>query len=75
VISVRMDARRALEPYVVLLTPEGDYLAESSDFLYETYAQVQDVTLPEDGVYTVVATRYMGAIGVSAGNYTLTVKK
>jgi thiol-disulfide isomerase/thioredoxin len=55
VISVRMDARQALEPYVVLLMPEGDYLAESSDFLHETYAQVQDVTLPEDGVYTVVA--------------------
>jgi thiol-disulfide isomerase/thioredoxin len=75
VISVYMDARPALEPYVVLLTPEGDYLAESSDFLYETYAQVQDVTLPEDGVYHIVATRYMGADGVSAGAYTLVVTK
>jgi thiol-disulfide isomerase/thioredoxin len=75
VVSVRMDARQPLEPYVVLLTPEGDYLAESSDFLYETYAQVQDITLPEDGVYTVVATRYMGTDGISAGVYTLTVTK
>jgi WD40 repeat protein/thiol-disulfide isomerase/thioredoxin len=75
VISVRMDARHALEPYVVLLTPEGEYLAESSDFLYETHAQVQDVTLPEDGAYTVVATRYMGALGISVGNYVLTVTK
>jgi WD40 repeat protein/thiol-disulfide isomerase/thioredoxin len=75
VVSVRMDTEQALEPYVVLLTPEGDYLAESSDFLYETYAQVQNVTLPEDGVYHVVATRYMGADGVSAGDYTLTVTK
>jgi thiol-disulfide isomerase/thioredoxin len=75
VISVRMDTEQALEPYVVLLTPEGDYLAESSDFLHETYAQVQDVTLPEDGVYTVVATRYMGADGISAGDYALTVTR
>ncbi len=75
VVSVCMDALRDLEPYVVLLTPEGDYLAESSDFLYESYAQVQDITLPEDGVYTVVATRYMGADGISAGAYTLAVTK
>jgi len=81
VISLVMEAELAplngdgLEPYVVLLTPGGDYLAESRDFLYEPYAQVQDITLPEDGTYVVVATRYMGAEGVSAGAYTLVVTK
>jgi hypothetical protein len=79
VVSARVDAEPApsggytLEPYVVLLTPEGEYLAESRDFLYEPYAEVQPVTLPEDGAYFVVATRYMGADGISAGEYRLTV--
>ena len=62
-----------LEPYVVLLAPDGSYLAESSDFLYETFAQVGGVELPEDGMYRVVATRYMGIDGVSSGDFTLTV--
>ena len=66
---------RDLEPYVVLLSPSGEYLVESRDFLYETFAQVQSVTLPEDGTYTIVATRYMGRFGISAGDYTLTVTK
>jgi hypothetical protein len=66
-------AGRDLEPYVVLLTPDGEYLAESRDFLYEPFAQVQEITLPEDGIYFIVATRYMGAVGISAGEYTLTV--
>lgn len=68
-------AGRDLEPYVVLLTSDGEYLAESRDFLYETFAQVQEITLPEDGIYFIVATRYMGALGISAGEYTLTVTK
>jgi hypothetical protein len=68
-------AGRDLEPYVVLLTPDGEYLAESRDFLYETFAQVQEITLPEDGNYFIVATRYMGEYGISAGEYTLTVTK
>jgi thiol-disulfide isomerase/thioredoxin len=87
VVSVVMDAEllphgdaagdqldvSTLEPYVLLLGPDGDVVAESSDFLYEVFAQVEDVTLPVDGVYTVVATRYMNVDGISAGNYTLTV--
>jgi thiol-disulfide isomerase/thioredoxin len=87
VVSVVMDAEllphgdaagdqldvSTLEPYVLLLGPDGDVVAESSDFLYEVFAQVADVTLPADGVYTVVATRYMNVDGISAGNYTLTV--
>lgn len=63
----------ALEPYVVLLAPDGSYLAESRDFLYEPYAQVQSVELPENGTYQVIATRYMGIDGVSSGDFVLYV--
>jgi thiol-disulfide isomerase/thioredoxin len=66
---------RDLEPYIVLLTPGGEYLAESRDFLYEPFAQVKDITLPEDGTYFIVATRYMGEDGISAGDYTLTLTR
>jgi thiol-disulfide isomerase/thioredoxin len=62
-----------LEPYVVLLAPDGSYLAESSDYLYESFAQVGGVVLPEDGMYRVVATRYMGIDGVSSGKFIVRV--
>jgi hypothetical protein len=77
VVTVRMDALSVrtqvytLEPYVILLTPDGRYLVESSDYLYEPFAQVQNITLPEDGLYTVIATRYMGAEGISQGEFRL----
>lgn len=80
-VSVRMEAHPnalglfALEPYVMLFGPDGRFVAQSSDYLYEPFAQIEDVTLPQDGTYTVVAARYMGAQGVSSGTYTLDVYK
>ncbi|MBI5958032.1 MAG: redoxin family protein [Chloroflexi bacterium] len=77
VVTVRLEAlpvrmnTYSLEPYVILLTPDGRYLAESSDYLYEPFAQIQHITLPEDGLYGVIATRYMGAEGISQGEYSL----
>lgn len=80
VISVRMEADEVrpraytLEPYVVLYGPDGEFLVESADFLYEPYAEIGEFTLPDDGTYFIVATRYMGRYGYSSGEYTLTVE-
>lgn len=80
-INARMDAEEVrphthtLEPYVILLDAEGNFLAESADYLYEPYAEIRDFMLPEDGDYIVIATRYMGAYGYSIGGYTLRVER
>jgi thiol-disulfide isomerase/thioredoxin len=62
-----------VEPYLVLLAEDGTRLAESRDYFYENVASIESFTLPEDGVYVIVATRFLEADGLSAGKYELMV--
>jgi len=71
-IMIRMHADNSeLEPYIVLLNEAGERLGESTDYAYEPTATIQNITLPEDGTYLVVATRFLEADGMSEGAYTL----
>ena len=38
-------------------------------------AAIEGFSIPADGTYTIVATRYQENIGVSAGDYTLTLEQ
>lgn len=60
------------DAYVALLTAEGESLAENDDASFGTDSRLA-VTLPADGTYIVVATRFLEAEGFDQGDYRLTV--
>jgi thiol-disulfide isomerase/thioredoxin len=62
-----------LEPYLVLLDPNGERLTETTEYFYDLQAIIEDFTLPADGTYLVVATRFLEADGLSAGKYRLRI--
>ena len=69
-VSLREDSSE-LDAYLVLMTAGGERLAENDDAA-GTDAAVE-VTLPADGTYLIVATRFLEAEGFSSGDYTLTL--
>src|SRR5690606_27383362 len=72
-ISARLAADSSpLDAYLVLMTADGERLAENDDYDAGTDSQVE-VTLPADGTYLLVATRFLEAEGFSAGDYSLTL--
>lgn len=63
-----------LDPYLVLMTATGERLGENDDIELRTNTDAAlNVTLPGDGTYLVVATRFLEAEGFSSGLYTLTL--
>ncbi len=73
VVTVQMSADSlTLDPYVVLIQPDGERLAEGGDTNASRIAELT-ATLPEGGTYLVVATRFLGVEGFSGGDYSLTV--
>lgn len=61
-----------LDPYLAVLTPDGQtVLAEDDDSLGGTNATIT-YTFPEEGNYTIIATRYDVENGFSTGSYRLT---
>ncbi len=63
-----------LEPYLVLLDEDGNRIGESTDYAYEDVARITSIKLPADGVYLIVATRFLEADGLSAGPYRLSLQ-
>lgn len=59
-----------MDPYLVLLGPDGERVAENDDGPVHPNALIQ-TTLPESGTYVVVATRWLEAEGFAYGGYTL----
>jgi thiol-disulfide isomerase/thioredoxin len=73
-ISLIASAGSELDPYVVLMKADGTHIAENDDIdpgVIQNSAL--EVTLPEDGTYIIVATRFLEAEGFSAGSYRLVV--
>ena len=63
-----------LDPYLVVLGPDGERVAENDDGPEHPNAQVE-LTLPEKGTYVIVATRFLEAEGFSGGNYSLVLRE
>ncbi len=65
----------ALDPYVQLLDPNGDVLAENDDIAYpeRLSAALEGIEIPRAGVYTIRVTRYGFEAGDSAGDFALTL--
>ncbi|HEX3050436.1 MAG TPA: redoxin domain-containing protein, partial [Aggregatilineaceae bacterium] len=74
-VTVRMDAQGVtdLDTYLVLMTEDGTRLAENDDADDITTNSMITVPLPDDGTYTIVATRFLEAEGFAGGDYTLSV--
>lgn len=60
------------DPYLMLVSPDGEVIAANDDSEYGLNAQFQGVVLPSDGEYTLVATSY-GAD--QTFNYTLRLQQ
>ncbi len=72
-VTVQLSADAAsLDPYVVLIGPDSERLAEGGDVSATRVAEIT-ATLPENGTYLVVATRFLGVEGFYGGDYSLTV--
>jgi hypothetical protein len=77
--TVTIDMRVAnsnnnLDTFVILVGPDGQELASNDDVdLATTNSAIIDFTLPADGTYTVIATRFEGPDGLSSGEFALTV--
>jgi hypothetical protein len=62
-----------LDPYLILVDPEGRPLVRNDDVNNTSLNAMIDIVLPEDGVYMVVTSRYMRLFGDSTGTYSLSL--
>lgn len=60
-----------LDPFLVLLDSNNDILASDDDSGGSSDAAIFDFEIPDDGIYTIVATRYQLQDGASSGEYEL----
>ena len=71
-VSIRMErASGSLDPLLVLSDSRSRELISDDDSAGGKNALIEDFVLPEDGVYTILATRFEGAAGTSSGRYRL----
>jgi hypothetical protein len=75
VVSVAVLRRSGdLDPLVILLDPNGSEIArndDSDEFAEEAPrdAAIFYITLPMDGEYTIIATRYQEEVGLTEGDF------
>jgi hypothetical protein len=78
VITLRMNrASGDLDALLIVLDGSGTEIARNDDIPGgETRdALIENFTIPADGIYTVVATHYQENVGLSEGDFTLTLEK
>lgn len=63
-----------LDPFLYLLLPNGSVILSDDDSGGNLNALIGPYRLPEDGVYTIVATRFMRESSTGAGEYRLTLQ-
>lgn len=78
-VTITMEATGGdLDAFLLLLGPDGDELARNDDAAQQigdsaTNAQLLNFTAPVDGTYTVRATRFFEAAGITRGTFRLSV--
>lgn len=72
-ITIQMNSTdQDFDAYLVLIGPDGTRLAENDDGPAPPNAYIK-TTLPEDGTYFIVATRFLENEGFSQGGFTLSL--
>jgi hypothetical protein len=76
VVTIGMEAKNGtLDPTLFLLGPDGQQIAQNDDANQETTnSLINEFTLPVDGRYIIIATHFGARYGVTAGDYTLTLR-
>ncbi|MFP4324135.1 MAG: PPC domain-containing protein, partial [Anaerolineales bacterium] len=75
-IVITMSAQNGLDPYLVLLRANQEPLAENDDYQPNVNRDAQiTYTIPDDGAYIIVATRFEQAEGNTSGAYDLTLRR
>ncbi|MEO8610325.1 MAG: SH3 domain-containing protein [Chloroflexota bacterium] len=78
VVSIKMSRDSGdLDPQIIVLDAAGNELTRNDDTSgQETRdALIDSFSVPADGNYTIIATRYQENVGLSAGDYSLTLDK
>ena len=77
VITIEMTRESGdLDALLILLDGSGDLVELNDDVpSAETRDAIIEITIPADGEYTIIATRYQEEIGLTEGDYTLTLDK
>jgi hypothetical protein len=78
VVSIYMSRDSGdLDAEIILLDADGNEIARNDDVPGQITrdAEIEDFSLPADGTYTIIATRYQENVGLSAGDYSLTLDK
>lgn len=74
VVTINLEGSGGLDTYLFLLTSDGTSIAENDDVeVTTTNAGLRNFVLPEDGTYTIVATRFLQEDGLSVGEFTLSL--
>jgi thiol-disulfide isomerase/thioredoxin len=68
-----VDEMGGLDGYMQLLGPDGTVLQDVDDVGESVMPSITQYTLPADGIYTLVTTRFGFENGFSTGDYTLTL--
>lgn len=73
VVTIEMETLEGdLDAYLVLLNrPSRELIAEADDADFSTNAVIDEVILPADGEYLILATRYQGLDGDTEGEFRL----
>jgi hypothetical protein len=75
-VDIKMNARDGtLDPLLFLMDEEGVIIAENDDDLNNTGRDsfLQGFTIPEDGTYTIIATRFQQELGSTEGSFTVSL--
>lgn len=77
IVTINMDASSGdLDPYLLLLDPDGRELARNDDRPDGILnATLDNIVLPATGEYTIVAARYQRLFGTTGGEFTIFVRE
>jgi hypothetical protein len=74
-VTIRMqELTGGLDPLLVILDENDNVLAYDDDSGGDVNAEIRNISFPEDGTYTVAATRYQLMQGYSEGEYELSIE-
>ncbi|MFN8371655.1 MAG: PPC domain-containing protein [Anaerolineae bacterium] len=76
IVNISMTANDGdLDTYLLLLAANGEKLTENDDIVSgNTNSQIAAYTLPSEGTYTIVATRYQREQGTTTGTFELVLE-
>lgn len=73
-VTIRMDELSGgLDPLIAIIDEADNVLAFDDDSGGDKNAEIRNISFPEDGTYTVAATRYQTQQGYSEGEYELSI--